>query len=79
MCSLHNSETVQDIFMKFGTNLKLDQKICGEQESQLRLNFNRIMPFEVFSLKIVSTLSFCKTINVVDLCSTSQEPVKMYS
>ena len=31
--SLHNSETVQGIFMKHGTNLKHGQKICKEQES----------------------------------------------
>ena len=65
--------------MKLGTNLKHGQKISREQESKLHLNFNRIMPFEVFSLKIVSTLSFFKTIKDVDLCFTSRKTFKMYS
>ena len=64
--------------MKLGTNLKHGQKICREQELKLHPNFNRIMPFEVFSLKIVSTLSFFKTIKDVDLRSTSRKPFKMY-
>ena len=46
--------------MKLGTNLKHTQKIRREQES-----YNRIMPFEVSSLKILSTVSFFKTINDV--------------
>ena len=65
--------------MKLGTNLKHGQKICREQESELHLNFNRIMPFEVFSLKKVSTVSFLKPIKDVDLCFTSRKPFKMYS
>ena len=60
-------------------NLNHDQKICREQESKLHLNFNRIMPFEVFSLKIVSTLSFFQTIKDVDLCSTFRKPFNMIS
>ena len=46
--------------MKLGTNLKHGQKICIEQESELHQNFNRTMPFEVFSLKIVDAVSFFK-------------------
>ena len=61
--------------MKLGTNLKHGQKICRE----LHLNFNRITPFEDFGLKIVSTLSFFKTIKDVDLCFISQKPFKTYS
>ena len=56
LCSLHNSEIVQGIFMKLGTNLKHGQKIGREQDSWLHQGFNRIMPFEVFSLEIVSTV-----------------------
>ena len=62
--------------MKLGTNLKYGQKMCREQESSLHLNFNKIMPFEVFSLKIVSTVSFLKTVKDVDLCFTSRKPFK---
>ena len=50
--------------MKLGTNLKHSQKICREQESKLHLNFNRIMPYEVFSLKTVSTVSFLKPLKM---------------
>ena len=32
-CSIHNSETIQGIFMKVGTILKHGQNICREQES----------------------------------------------
>ena len=48
-------------------------------KNRLHLNFNRIMPFEDFGLKIVSTLSCLKTIKDVDLCFTSPEPFKIYS
>ena len=65
--------------MKIGTNLKHGQKICREQESQLHLNFNTIMPFEVFDLKILSTVSFFKKIKDINLCFTSRKPFKMYS
>ena len=31
-CLLRNSDTVQDIFMKLGTNINHHQRICREQE-----------------------------------------------
>ena len=37
------------------------------------------MPYEVFSLKIVSTVLFFKTLKDVDLCFTSRKLFKMYS
>ena len=40
-CPLHNSDTVQDIFMKFGTNINHHQTMCREQEPTLRLHFSR--------------------------------------
>ena len=51
---LHNSDTVQDIFMKLGTNINHHQTItridtpsvCGME----------LWPFEIFALKIVSAL-----------------------
>ena len=58
------------ISMKIGSALQL--------KNRLHLNFNRIMSFAVFSLKIVSTVSFFKTIEDVDLCFTSR-PFKIYS
>ena len=30
LCSLHNPETVQGFFMKLGTNMKHERKICEE-------------------------------------------------
>ena len=38
-CQLHNSVTVQDIFMKLGTNINHHQTMCGEQEPTLQLHF----------------------------------------
>ena len=40
-CLLHNSVTVQDIFMKLGTNMNHHQMMCREQESTLYLQFLR--------------------------------------
>ena len=60
--------------MKLGSNLKHGQKICREH-----LNLNKIMLFEVFSLKITSTVSFFKTIKDVYVWFTSRNPFKMYS
>ena len=45
-------------------------------KNRVHLNINRIMPFEVFGLTIVSTVSFFKTIKDVDLCFTSRKPFK---
>ena len=39
LCPLHNSDTVQDIFMKLGTNINHHQTMCREQEPQLHLYF----------------------------------------
>ena len=39
-CSLHNSDTVQDIVMKLGTNIN-HQTMCREQEPTLHLHFLR--------------------------------------
>ena len=44
LCPLHNSDTVQDIFMKVGTNIKHQQMICTEQEPKIHLHFYGIMP-----------------------------------
>ena len=44
--------------MKLGTNLKHGQEIAENKSHNYILNFNRIMPFEVFSLNIVSFLTF---------------------
>ena len=38
-CPLHNSDTVQDIFMKLGTNINHHQSMCREQEPTLHLHF----------------------------------------
>ena len=38
-CPLHNSDTVQDIFMKHGTNINHYQTMCREQEPTLHLHF----------------------------------------
>ena len=65
--------------MKLDTNLKHGQKLCREQESLLHLDLNRIMPYEAFSLKVVSIVSFFKTTKDVDLCFTSRKLFKMYS
>ena len=35
-CPLRNSDTVQDIFMKLGTNINHHQTMCREQEPTLR-------------------------------------------
>ena len=40
-CPLHNSDTVQDIFMKLGTNINHHQTMCREQEPTLHLHFLR--------------------------------------
>ena len=65
--------------MKLGTNYRMVRKFAENKNHNLSLNFDRIRPFEVFSLKIVSTVSFSKTIKDVDLCFTSRKPFKMYS
>ena len=39
LCSLHNSDTIQDIFMKLGTNINHHQPMCREQELILHLHF----------------------------------------
>ena len=52
---LCNSETVQDIFMKLSTSINHYQTMYREQECRLHLYFFcRIMPFEIFIMKIVS-------------------------
>ena len=38
-CPLHNSDTIQDIFMKLGTNINHYQTMCREQEPLLHLHF----------------------------------------
>ena len=38
-CPLHNSDTVQDIFMKHGTNINYHQTMYREQESTLHLPY----------------------------------------
>ena len=40
-CPLHNSVTVQNIFMKLVTNINNHQTICREQEPTLHLQFLR--------------------------------------
>ena len=40
-CPLHNSDTVQDIFMKLGRNINHHQMMCREQEATLHLHFLR--------------------------------------
>ena len=39
LCLLHNSDTVQDIFLKLGTNINHHQTMCREQEPTLHLHF----------------------------------------
>ena len=41
LCPLRNSDTIEDIFMKLGTNIKHHQTMCREQESTLHLHFLR--------------------------------------
>ena len=41
LCPLHNSDTVQDIFMKLGSNVNHHQTMCREQEPTLNLHFSR--------------------------------------
>ena len=36
---LHNSDTVQDIFMKLSTNINNHQMMCREEEPTLNLHF----------------------------------------
>ena len=40
-CPLHNSDTVQDIFMKLDKNINHHQMMCREQELALHLHFLR--------------------------------------
>ena len=40
-CPLRNSDTIQDIFMKLGTNINHSQTKCREQEPTLHLHFLR--------------------------------------
>ena len=40
-CPLHNSDTVQDIVMKLGTNINHHQTMCRKQEPTLYLHFLR--------------------------------------
>ena len=42
-CPLHNSDTVQDTFMKLGTNINHYQTMCREQEPTLHLHFYGLM------------------------------------
>ena len=42
-CPLHNSYTVQDIFMKLGTNINRHQIMCTEQTPKLHLLFCGMM------------------------------------
>ena len=40
-CPLHNSNTVQDIFMELGTNINHHQTMCRDQEPTLHLHVLR--------------------------------------
>ena len=57
-CLLHNSETVQDIFMKLGTNVNQHQMMCREKVSNFHLLFlwNYAPLNFLFFMKIVSAL-----------------------
>ena len=50
----HNSDTIQDIFIKRSTKVKHHQTMCRVQEPKLYLHFYEIMPLWSFSMKIVS-------------------------
>ena len=52
-CLLHNSDTIQDIFMKLGTNVNHHQTMCREQEPAF---FTELCHFEIFLMKMVSAL-----------------------
>ena len=41
LCPLHTSVTVQEIFMKLGTNINHRQTMCREQKPTLHLHFLR--------------------------------------
>ena len=62
-CLLRNSDTVQDVFMKLGTNVNHYQTMCKEQEPTLYLQFlrnyvpsyeNRIRSLTLISSRIIS-------------------------
>ena len=64
-CPLHNSDTVQDIFMKLGTNINHHQTMCGEQEPTLHLHFYGIMALinfyydnRVLSITLIPSIIF---------------------
>ena len=42
-CPLYRSDTVQDIFIKLGTNINRHQTMCKEQEPTLHLHFYGII------------------------------------
>ena len=43
MCSLSNSETLEDIFLKLGTNIKGHQMMCRERLLNSIYSFHIIM------------------------------------
>ena len=46
MCPLNNSETLGDIFLKLGTNIKGHQMMCIERLHNSTYSFHAIMPIE---------------------------------
>ena len=69
-CSLHNSDTVQDIFMKLGTNINHHQMMCREQESTLHLHFlQNYGPLKFFNRKPCRLYNFDTVQNIfMKLC-----------
>ena len=45
-----------DIFTKFASNIKHDQTMCKIKNNSLAYMFTEFCPFEILSMKIVSTL-----------------------
>ena len=70
-CPLHNSDTVQDIFMKLDTNINHHQTMCREQEPELRLHFLRnYSPLKFFWWKSCPLNNFDTVQNIfMKLCS----------
>ena len=84
-CPLHNSDSVQDIFMKLGTNINHHQTMCREQEPTLHLHFLRnYAPLKFFLWKLCPLYIFdtiqnifmklCRNVNHHQMMCKEQEP-----
>ena len=84
-CLLHNSNTVQDIVMKLGTNINRHQTMYREQELTLHLHFlQNYGPLKVFLWKLCQHynldtvqnifLKLCTNINHHQMTCRDKEP-----